>query len=121
MAWRRWPRRAAVRCAAQRVYNVTSATVGGAGGSQPGADAFADEITIFPPPDLKTELRNFGQLGAVDHRGEIQPLLASHHGDPDVAVLSRLDPRHLDGARDRRHLKKLGVKPFATLHQRDRF
>ena len=49
---------------------------------------------VLPPPDLKTELRNFGQLGAVDHRGEIQPLLAGDHGDPNVAVLGRLDRGH---------------------------
>ena len=65
---------------------------------QPGSDAFADELAVLPPPDLKTELRNFGQLGAVDHRGEIQPLLAGDHGDPDVAVLGRFDRGHFDGA-----------------------
>ena len=88
---------------------------------QPGPDPVADELAVFPSPDLKTELRNLGQLGAVDHRGEVQPLLAGDHGDPDVAVLGRLDRGHFDRARNRRHLQQLGMQPLAALHQRDRF
>jgi hypothetical protein len=88
---------------------------------QPGTDPAPDEVAVFPSADLKTQLGNLGQLGAVDHRREIEPLLAGDHGDPDVAVLGRLDRRYFDRAQDRRRLQQLGVQPFATLHQRDRF
>ena len=88
---------------------------------QPRPDPLPDEVAVLPSPDLETQLRDLGQLRAVDHRREIQPLLAGDHGDPDVAVFGRLDRRHFDGARHRRRLQQVGVQRFAALHQRDCF
>ena len=88
---------------------------------QPWPDLLADEVAVLPSADLETQLRILGQLRAVDHRGEIQPLLTGDHRDPDVAVFGRFDRRHLDRPRHRRHLQQMRVQPFAALHQRDCF
>ena len=58
---------------------------------QPRADLLADQVAVAPAADLKTQLFNFFELRALDHRDEVEPLLAGDHGDPDVAVLGRLD------------------------------
>ena len=88
--------------------------------AHPRVDPLADPVAVVPSPDLESQLRDLGELRAVHHRGEVQPLLAGHHADADVTVLGRLDRRHLDRARDRRPGKQLRMQPFAALHQRDR-
>ena len=88
--------------------------------AHPRIDPLADPVAVVPSPDLESQLRDLGELRAVHHRGEVQPLLAGHHADTDVTVLGRLDRRHLDRARDRRPRKQLRMQPFAALHQGDR-
>src|ERR1700758_1030265 len=60
----------------------------------PGPDLFADQVAVVPPTDLKTQLLDRLQLRAPDHRDKVEPLLTGDHGDPDVAVLGRLDGGH---------------------------
>ena len=88
---------------------------------KPRPNLLADEVAVLPSADLETQLRILGQLRAVDHRREIQPLLAGDHRDSDVAVLGLLDRRHFDGARHRRCIQQVRVQPLAALHQRDCF
>ena len=85
--------------------------------AHPRVDPFTDPVAVVPSPDLEPQLRNLGELGAIHHRGEVEPLLPGDHADADVAVLGRLDRRHLDRALDGRHLQQLRVQPFAALHQ----
>ena len=70
--------------------------------AHPRVDPLADPVAVVPSPDLESQLRNLGELRAVDHRGEVQPLLPRDHADADVAVLGGFDRRHLDRAPDRR-------------------
>ena len=88
--------------------------------AHPRVDPFTDPVAVVPSPDLEPQLRNLGEVGTVDHCGEVQPLLAGDHADAHVAVLGGLDRRHLHRAFDGWPLQQLRVQPFAALHQRDR-
>ena len=62
----------------------------------PRVDALPNPVAVVPSADLESQLGYLGELRAIHHRGEVEPLLAGHHGDADVAVLGGFDGRHFD-------------------------
>ena len=72
----------------------------------------------MPPPTLlEPEFRKLGELGAIHHRSEVEPLLTGDERHADEAVLGAFDGRHFDGPADRPHLQQMGVQPLRALHR----
>jgi hypothetical protein len=85
-------------------------------GPEPPSDEFTDPVALVPAAHLETELGVVGELRAVHHRTEVQPLLPGGHRDPDVAVPGGLDRRNLGGAFDGSARHEFLAQPGERLH-----